>query len=136
MSFPALRKRKGSMPVVAAGGLATILQGVFGVATPNAQLSSPAAVQQTPGRISSFYTLHEGDLFTPGTGNWVLDPSLEVPLQTAWGHGFLRRPNVFSPIQPPQVYSWPTVVSVGVGGPIAGQIITQPLSLPETETGS
>lgn len=108
------------------GGLARIMQGLFGVGSPASQLSSPAEVL---GNAPGFYSHHEGDLFTPGTGNWVLDPSLETPLNTQWGNAFLRVPNTFSPFPgTPQVYANPATKLVGIGGPIAGQLITAPLS--------
>ena len=124
-THPATRKRYASEPVQLSGGLVGILQGIFGMGSPASQLSSSTEVG---GQVGGFYALHEGDLFTPGTQNWVLDPSLETPLQTNWGNGFLRRPNTFAPFQPPQVYSFPNVRAVGIGGVTAGQIVTQPLS--------
>lgn len=127
-SHPALRKRIPSQSV-ATGGLRDILRGVFGIGSPAAQLSSPSQVLAPRG----FYHLHEGDLFQPGTQNWVLDPSLETPLQTNWGRGFLRTPNVFNPLQPPQVYSHANIKTNGLGGQIAGNIVLQPLS--ENQTG-
>jgi hypothetical protein len=119
-SSPVNRKRYGSEPVA---GLDRILQGVFGVGDANDQLSSPGYVVRRPG----LYNYHEGDLFTPGTGNWVFEPPFETPLNTIWGHAFLRTPNMFSPVQPPQIMSNPNITVNGIGGQIAGQIIFQPL---------
>lgn len=79
-------------------------------------------------QISSIAYYFEGDLFTPGAQNWVYEPVLErTPLQTTWGRGFLRTPNFFDPIQPPQVYSNPNVFTNGIGGLVAGQMALQPL---------
>jgi len=130
MSFPALRKRRPSENVIT-GGLVRIFQGAFGIGDAGDELSSSAQV----GGQRGIYHFHEGDLFTPGTGNWVLDPSLEVPLNTIWGNAFLRTPNTFNPIQPPQVYANQTVSTVGLGGLVAGQIIFQPLQEPAPEQG-
>lgn len=125
---PDLRKRYGSQPVA---GLGRIMSGVFGMGSPASQLSSPAQVEGENGP-GAFYAFHEGDLFQPGTGNWVFEPSLETPLNTIWGHAFLRTPNTFNPVQPPQIYSNPNITVNGLGGPIAGQIIFQPLIDPTT----
>ncbi len=116
MTFPALRNRTPSEPVVQAdlsaahgtigvlpappiptrntksGALSRIMMGVFG--TPNPESYSASAQVVTPKR-EAFYHFHEGDLFTPGTGNFVFEPTLENPLQTIWGRAFLRRPNTF-----------------------------------------
>jgi hypothetical protein len=45
-----------------------------------------------------------------------------------WGRGFLRTPNTFSPRQPAQLYTVASTALYGIGGVVAGQIITQPLS--------
>ncbi|HYM35965.1 MAG TPA: hypothetical protein VET48_11245, partial [Steroidobacteraceae bacterium] len=59
--------------------------------------------------------------------NFVFEPLFELPLVTIWGNAFLRRPNVFNPIQPPQVWSHPTVCQSGIGGLQAGTIDLEPL---------
>jgi len=112
-----------------------ILAGAFGFGSPNSQLSSPSQVIGDTKAEGGVYYMHEGDLFTPGTGNWVLDATFETPTDTIWGHAFLRTPNTFKVSQPPQVYSNPTVVTDGLGGPLAGQIILQPLMEPAPEQG-
>ena len=105
------------------GGMNRILAGLFGVSNPRTNSSAQVAV---PGK-KALYHYHEGDLFTPGTENYVFDYPFEFPLQTIWGIAFLRRPNVFNPLQPNQVYSNPNVVINGIGGLIAGQLVTQPI---------
>jgi len=78
---------------------------------------------------------HEGDVFLPGAQNYVYEPTLErTPIQGMWGNAFLRNPNVFNPLQPPQIYSNPNVRTNGIGGLEAGQLIGQPL-LDGVETG-
>jgi hypothetical protein len=121
-TVPATRKRIADQPVYTSG-LFRILQGAFGLGSVESQLSSPAAV----GGQRGFYHFHEGDIFEPGTGNYVLDPTFETPLMTTWGHAFLRTPNTFNPLQPPQIYSNANVTVGGIGGPIAGQMALQPL---------
>lgn len=130
MSFAALRNRRPSENIIA-GGLIGVLRGAFGIGDAGDELSSPAQVAGRRG----LYHFHEGDLFTPGTGNWVLDPSLETPLNTIWGRAFLRTPNTFNPLQQPQVYANQTVVPNGIGGLVAGQIVFQPLQEPAPEQG-
>lgn len=147
MSFQLLRKRISSEPVIAAdysaphgtvgvqpaaiapqmntisGALARISFGLFGTSDPNANSSAEVVV---PGR-SALYHYHEGDLFTPGTGNYVFEYPFEFPVQTIWGMGFLRKPNTFNPQQPPQMQAVPNVTINGIGGLIAGQFAMQPL---------
>jgi len=146
MSLPILRKRIASQPVVSAasgtlntplpalpqpsgresatGGFARIMRGLFGAAQP---VQSSASFQVvTPGK-GSFYKYHQGDLFTPGTENYVFDYPNELPLLTIWGRSFLRKPNTFLPYQPPQSYSQANVVISGIGGLQAGQFISQGL---------
>lgn len=148
MTFPTLRKRTPSEPVVLAdlsaahgtvgvlpappiptrntksGALSRIMSGVFGA--PNPESYSASEQVRVPSK-DAFYHFHEGDLFTPGTGNYVFEPTLENPLQTIWGISFLRKPNTFNPEQPPQVYSGPNVVINGIGGQVSGQIAFQPI---------
>lgn len=138
-SFDKLRQRVPTDPGtpkvlasnVVAPGLARILAGVFGVGNPGpGQSSSPSEVfNQFPG---SPYHMHEGDIFEPGTGNWVLDPYQEVPVNTLWGHAFLIRPNTWPAYASGvQAYNQSNVQPQGLGGIIAGQYVSQPLSPPE-----
>jgi hypothetical protein len=80
-----------------------------------------------PNAVAGIYSYHEGDLFTPGAGNFVFEPNFELPLQTIWGFGFIRNPNTFNPLQPPQVLSPPNVQANGIGGLQAGTIQLEPL---------
>ena len=41
-----------------------------------------------------------------------------------------------SPIQGPQLYAAQTAYVSGIGGPLAGQFINQPLNVPDTTNGS
>jgi hypothetical protein len=109
-------------------GLGRIIQGVFGTGSPGPGLASQN-VTLDAAKTGGPFTLHEGDVFLPGTGNWALDPSYDGPLQTVWGHGFLRTPNTFR-VRPgaPQVQTYAASALFGVGGQIAGQFINQPLS--------
>lgn len=150
---PSLRKRIPSEPVVLAdlsaahdgtgvlpppkplygpaqnpGAMSQILAGLFGSATPQNQLSSQVAT----GGKEALYHFHEGDLFTPGTQNYVFDYPWELPLYTIWGQAFLREPNTFSVYQPAQIMSQANVFLNGIGGLVAGQMALQPLeSTPE-----
>jgi hypothetical protein len=117
---PPLRTRIPSEPV--SGANTRILAGEFGS-------GSPASAFETYGDSGTpLYQFHEGDLFTPGAGNWVFEPNFELPLVTIWGNAFLRKPNTFNPIQPPQVYANATVQMNGIGGLEAGSFDTTPLS--------
>lgn len=153
-TIPALRKRIPSSPVVTAdlsaphgttgvrlkpqlkqgpvsGAMSRIMSGVFGRSNnPSANLSAEVAVPK-----KALYNYHEGDLFTPGTGNYVFDYQFEYPLQTVWGSGFLRRANTFRPEQPAQVYQNPYITQIGVGGLVAGQFTHTPLDVPQDNSG-
>lgn len=118
-------------PAIKTGGLTRIFQGIFGIGSPAPDTSSPAAVVHS----GTPYMFYEGDLFEPGTGNWVFEPFQDLPLMTIWGNGFLRVPNTFNPTQPPQVMSSPTLTPNGIGGLVAGQVAFQPLSKPTPEQG-
>lgn len=153
-THPSERKRYGSEPVILAdlsaahdgvgvlpppkplygppqrvGAMAAIVAGLFGTATPQNQLSSQ--VKGDKGELGkwtqSLYHYHEGDLFTPGTQNYVFDYPFELPMMTIWGNAFLRQPNTFNPLQPPQMMSQPNVMLNGIGGLVAGQMAFQPL---------
>lgn len=149
MSFPSLRKRIPSQsvtgmgpgmagtPTVPApapttrfaqptGALSRIFGGLFGSGNPRDNLS--AEVDQNSGpRVQSLFHYHEGDLFTPGTGNYVFEYPFELPVLTIWGNAFLRTPNTFNPRQPSQLNANPNVVTNGIGGLVAGGIAFQPL---------
>ena len=117
---PPLRDRMPSEPVT--GANVRIMQGLFGTGNPAAAFETDANSR------TGLYAYHEGDLFTPGAGNWVFEPQFELPLFTIWGNAFLRKPNTFAPLQPPQVYAQPTVQNNGLGGLEAGSYDTTPLS--------
>lgn len=120
-TFPSQRKRLPSEQV--SGANVRIRLGSFGIGTP---ISGSEAV--AGGNAASIYHYHEGDLFTPGSGNWVFEPNFELPLVTIWGNAFLRRPNTFNPLQTQQLYAQPNVVPNGIGGLQAGQMDLEPLS--------
>jgi hypothetical protein len=111
---------------VLSGAMSRILAGLFGPSDPKAN-SSAEVVQPK----KSLFQFHEGDLFTPGTGNYALDPFQELPLQTIWGHAFLRKPDPWHPIGPVPVAFVPPGTSYvrinGIGGLVAGQMAMQPL---------
>ncbi len=119
------RPRYAAEPVT--GAQVRINQGVFGAATPYAN----ASAEVNPFAVPHIYRFHEGDLFTPGTGNWVFESGFELPLNTIWGFGFLG-PNKapFDPRQPPQIVALPRVIPNGIGGIQAGQFNFQPLVAP------
>jgi hypothetical protein len=127
-SHPSTKKRVSPI-VVSTGGLARILQGVFGLGSPAAGLADQNVAQFAPRAAQGYYQFYEGDIWTPGTGNWVMDPTHDGPLMTIWGRAFLRVPNGFNPLQTPQVYTQAASALYGVGGQISGQMISgQPLS--------
>lgn len=122
-SFPALRKRQPSEPVdTLAGGNIEIRHGSFGSGSPE----SPYAFVN-PYAAASIYSYHEGDIFLPGAQNFVFEPNFELPIVAIWGNAFLRTPNTFKPLQPPQIYANPTVRHNGIGGLQAGTVELEPL---------
>jgi hypothetical protein len=115
-SLPATR---GRMPSdIVSGANIRILEGEFGSGDPRYGFSEVDPRSSAP----ALYFYHEGDLFAPGTGNWVFEPTFELPLVTIWGNAFMRKPNTFNPVQPPQVWAHPQVRPSGIGGLQAGQM--------------
>lgn len=120
--LPAARIPAG--PDKQSGALSRIMKGIFGTANPIGFTSSLQVA--TPGP-QSLYHYHEGDVFTAGAPGYVFEYPFEYPIMTIWGNAFLRRPNVFSPYQPAQVFSQPNVVINGIGGLQAGEFALQGL---------
>lgn len=116
---PATRKRQSPWQI--SGAITRIMQGTFGTGSP---VSSDQLVGGTFGPTAVY---HEGDLFTPGSGNFVFEPTFENPMQTIWGNSFPRRTGAFPPLQPPQLYANPNVVLNGIGGLQAGTMELEPL---------
>lgn len=94
--------------------------------------------------VPGLYHTHAGDIFLPGAGNAVFEPLFQLPsiqlIGSAIYAGPVNQPGVtrryFQTIQPPQVFINKTAPIAGVGGVIAGQLIHQPLSVPDTSNGS
>lgn len=123
MSIPSTRKRIAAHQIVV-GGLARIMQGVFG--SPTAPPDSGRMDQQIGGS-QGYYHFHEGDLFTPGTAIWAADPVYDGPVNPIWGGGFLCGVNQFNPFATLQASSNPSILTYGPGGVVAGQLALQPL---------
>jgi hypothetical protein len=102
-----------------------IRHGLFGI--PHSAQLAQAPVSLSPGHGASVYGYHQGDLFFPGTQNYVFDYPWELPMNTIWGHGFLTKVNKFNPLQPPQQESFANVRLNGIGGLVAGTMALQPL---------
>ena len=107
---------------------ASVFEGLFGSGNPTPDLARDRQILAMQSK-KPFYVYHEGDLFTPGTQNFVFEPTTELtPLTTIWGNAFLRRPNTFRATQPPQIYADPYKFINGIGGLQAGQVALQPLA--------
>ena len=83
---------------------------------------------------------HRAPFYPVGAGDAVYEPAFPVvpamlsPVSITGGGVFSgSSPN---PYQGPQVYVSQTALVGGVGGPLAGQFIQQPLNVPETTNGS
>lgn len=126
MSFWGTRKRIASQDVVSGANI-RIAMGEWGTGSPL------AALTEVDPNSHSIYRYHQGDLFAPGSQNWVFEPIFELPLQTIWGIAFLRTPNTFNPIQPPQVYAQQTLSPNGIGGVVAGEYELTNLLNPDGE---
>lgn len=127
--FASLRKRIPSEPVQS-GAIVRIAEGDFGNGSPFAGIA-----QVNPFAISAIAVYHQGDIFLPGTQNYVYEPTQELPLVTIWGRGFIRNPNTFNPLQPPQVFSQPNLAPNGIGGIVAGDMELQALINPDGSVG-
>ena len=115
--------RQRMVSEVISGANARIAGGLWGQGSPAYDVNDVDPRSAAPG----IYFYHEGDLFTPGAGNFVFEPWFELPLVTIWGNAFLRRPNTFKVFQPAQVMVQPTLVNNGIGGLQAGQMELEPL---------
>jgi len=131
---PLDRRRIPSQTMLTVPGLYRILQGAFGLGSPRRGLASQN-VGSARDREGGPYNFFEADVFLPGTGNWVADPTHETPLFTDWGHGFLRQPNSFMAFQPVQVFSHQMSPLYGLGGVVPGQMFMQPLSMNQDTGG-
>jgi hypothetical protein len=121
-SFPRLRKRLPSNSNIVSGGNA----GFFRASPVGSPVSGDQMVGLArPADPMAFY--HQGDLFTPGTVNFVFELNLELPVVTIWGNAFLRTPNTFKPIPPPPLIAEPRIFHSGIGGLQAGQLDLQGL---------
>lgn len=126
MSFSVLRKRQAASGPVGTGGLRRILAGAFGVGHP-----TPSVVVGLNTPSMGFF--HEGDLFDPGTGNYVFEPAFELPLKGIVGQGGTNQGTkypdnrwpVFAAVAP--VVSYPLATTQGYGGLQAGTIVQQSL---------
>jgi hypothetical protein len=124
MTFPALRPR---IPAYGhTGGISRIIAGVFGSGTPQPQVGAASP--------NPVYAYHEGDIFRPGTENFVFESLLELPLTAWWGAGSGIRQGTPYPVNAWPVFaseiptvSRPTVTRAGLGGLQAGAFVQQPL---------
>lgn len=114
-------------PMMLVAALRRIAQGIWGLGNPIFGLCMQN-VGSARDKEGGPYHHFQADLFTPGTGNWAVDPTHETPIATDWGRAFLRRPNTFVVLQPAQMFSHQASLMWGVGGQIPGQFWTQPLS--------
>ena len=114
-----------------------ILQGAFGIGSP--VYNSSAQVDPRT-QAPALYAFHEGELFTPGTGNFVYETNFELPVKTLRGGGGANQGTPY-PINRwpvgfvPQVWSNPTVMIYGLGGLQAGAFVQQPLLDDESNNG-
>lgn len=108
MSFWTQRKRMNGEVVVGS-------QAKYAVAPPRGDDASAEILQGRPG---SYYTYHQGDIFTPGVPGLALDPTHEWPLMTIWGHGSLRNPWAFPPTTPQNIVAQPMATVDALRGTI------------------
>ena len=83
---------------------------------------------------------HRAPFYPVGAGDAVYEPALPVVARASLlvnfsGNGVLyaHAPN---PLFGPQLYSLQTTYVAGIGGPLAGQLVGQGLTVPETTNGS
>jgi hypothetical protein len=92
--------------------------------------------------VEDFYQYQFGDLFTPGAGNVVFEPAFALPSIQLIGSGIYAGPApgvvrpYFRSTNPQFISAVQAATVAGIGGPIAGQFVTQPLSVPEAGNGS
>lgn len=107
------------------------MAGAFGTGHPVPSVVFGQQITQT-----GFF--HEGDLFDPGTGNYVFEPAHELPLKGIVGQGGtnqgVKYPDgrwpIFAAAAP--IVSLPLATTQGLGGLQAGQFV-QPELLDSTD---
>jgi len=100
---------------------------------------TPPPLRARVPHITKLYQYHTGDVFLPGAGNAVYEPAPPVfpailPIVQLIGASILA--GQLRVTQYPQVYANQTGLVAGIGGVVAGQIVGQPLNVPETTNGS
>lgn len=135
MTFPLLRSRLGAHGNPATGGISRILVGAFGSGAP-----VPSVVLGGVQPLVAVY--HEGDLFNPGTGNYVFEPTFELPIKGILGQGSdvnqgTHYPDARWPVfaMSPPLVSVPLATQVGYGGLQAGAFVQQPLLDDQSQNG-
>jgi hypothetical protein len=83
---------------------------------------------------------HQGDIWLGGAESKVYEPALPwvpaiLPPVQLIGNAIYAGPPP-SPIQGVQVYANQTMLIAGIGGVLSGQVINQPLNIPDTTNGS
>lgn len=84
--------------------------------------------------VPGLYHVHHGDVFLPGAGNVVFEPKFALPPIQLIGAGIYA--GALRVTQGPQIRTTYATTTAGLGGLVAGQIITQPLNTPEVGNGS
>lgn len=81
------------------------------------------------------YNFQPQELPGPGTGNWAFLPEFSLPVVQIIGNGvqYLKSLNAF---QPEQVYYQQNQQLQGWAGIVQGQIIGQPLLIPDNQAVS
>jgi hypothetical protein len=80
------------------------------------------------------YHYHQGDqVGCGGVQSLVFEPAFSLPLRDIVG-GYTMAGNGPSPLQPPMVYSFPQHPTIGIGGLVTGQFVSQPLNVPGNGT--
>jgi hypothetical protein len=84
--------------------------------------------------VQGLYHYHSGEVFLPGAGNAAFEPRFAYPVVNVFGRGIIAG-NPPSTRQSAQVYVTQATRVSGIGGVLVGQMIHQPLNVPDTTLG-
>jgi hypothetical protein len=100
----------------------------------------PKFFQRRTLHASGLAQYHPAVFYPVGSENQVYEPAAPVfpamlPPVNLIGNAILSN-HTPNPLQLPQLYANQTAFVAGVAGPLAGQMVTGPLNIPETTNGS
>jgi hypothetical protein len=89
-----------------------------------------ASRSRLDGLAGGLYYYHMGDIFTPGTQNYVFQPAYTLPTMQLIGAAIYSGPAPRT-TSPQVIFATQVRRIAGMGGLFSGQFVQQPLNTPE-----